>query len=506
MRSRANILIYWLRSSITILVLLLLLFIAALTEKFSLKWDMTETQRNSLTERSTQIAQSLTDPVEVKVFFSQRAAEFEKDFKEVLSKYADANSAIEIEYIQSTLNPKTAKESEVKGDLEIHISYKTQQRVVTELSEEKLSNALLQLSLSEKRIVSFLTGHNELDINSQEVSGIKVWVNALRQEGIQVRTIDLLKQEEIDVNAINLLVIASPEKPFLEKEIKLIDNYILAGGNTLILTDPDYTNILAGLLKEYGVVFQEGIVADRLGKYFLGSPLFVMISQFIEHPTLDRLEQFLALGHVGSVDYSTLTDADGWKRKYLLHSSEETWLELSEQSVAYDPTDGDVIGKQPIALVMDRKLDSTAALQAFKNNVKLKRLPAPSIEENAESPNDKADDPLAVAEAGGTLDPPSSFDQKMIIIADSDFSHNQHIGRGANLDFAVDTVNWLSDNVDLLKISRKKPQDESLDMDEDQINLYGVFWGLVAPGLILILGFLLLSRRKRKHAQSQSQA
>ncbi len=102
----------------------------------------------------------------------------------------------------------------------------------------------------------------------------------LENEVNQIETLDLLIQETIPED-VNLLVISSPQKDFIEKETKEIINYINNGGKILWLNEPTGTKAnmenIQKILDLFGAKFDDGIVLEQdKNKTVLSSPNYII--------------------------------------------------------------------------------------------------------------------------------------------------------------------------------------------------------------------------------------
>ena len=145
-----------------------------------------------------------------------------------------------------------------------------------DLSEEKITNAIVDLTIEEKPKIYFLTGHGEYGIDT-DMQILKVY---LENEVNQIETLDLLVKENIPEDA-KLLVIPSPQKDFIERETNAIISYINNGGKILWLNEPtglleEYPNIQK-ILDLFGAKFEDGIILEQdENKRILSSPNYVI--------------------------------------------------------------------------------------------------------------------------------------------------------------------------------------------------------------------------------------
>ena len=148
-------------------------------------------------------------------------------------------------------------------------TYDTTSYQQMDVTEQKLTNAILDVTIVSKPQVYFLTGHNEYGIKS-ESEGMYMLAQYIGNEVNDVSTLDLLSAEMPE--KCDVLVIANPEKDFTDVETSKIQTYISNGGKIFWLQDP-YVNIknydannfknLNSILSQFGISFSKGIVVEQ---------------------------------------------------------------------------------------------------------------------------------------------------------------------------------------------------------------------------------------------------
>lgn len=145
-----------------------------------------------------------------------------------------------------------------------------------DVTEEKITNAIVDLTIVEKPKLYFLTGHNEYGINT-DMTMLKAY---LENEVNQIETLDLLVTGKVPDDA-NLLVISSPQKDLLDTELEMITNYINNGGNILWMNDPTFKGEtlpnFEKLSEMFGAKFEDGIILEQdTSKMALQSPNYII--------------------------------------------------------------------------------------------------------------------------------------------------------------------------------------------------------------------------------------
>lgn len=131
-----------------------------------------------------------------------------------------------------------------------------------DLTEQKMTNSILGVTLTDAPKIYFLTGHSEYGINDY----FQILSQALKSEVNEVETLDLLVMNSIPEDC-KTLIIASPVTDFTDYETELIIGYVNNGGNILWLSDYSNNGILSNtqkILDLYGVsVLNDGVILEQ---------------------------------------------------------------------------------------------------------------------------------------------------------------------------------------------------------------------------------------------------
>lgn len=271
----------WLRDTTKTILLVLILFIAfiginILVQKLDLiDIDVTKNKLYTISESSINQIKNIEDEVTIYLI----GFEENTSLGDLMKQYNRENEKIAyevIEKIQDRVDIKNkygiTDETQV-----IIVETKNQNKIILvdelytydyttysqiDVSEEKITNAIVNLTLAKRPKIYFLTGHGEYGINT-DMTMLKAY---LENEVNDIENLDLLVKESIPEDA-DLLVIASPQKDLLENEVEIIINYINNGGKILWLNDSTGTNLnlpnLQKILNLFGAKFDDGIVLEQ---------------------------------------------------------------------------------------------------------------------------------------------------------------------------------------------------------------------------------------------------
>ena len=172
----------------------------------------------------------------------------EEDTAVTLAKqYNDTNDKITIQLINTSERPDLAAQYGVGTDSQL-VAVQSSQRYkiidssemytfdsstyqTIDITEQKLTNAILDVTIAQKPQIYFLTGHGEYGIDSSlPMEQLKVYIE---NDVNDVNSLDLLTSDMPET--CDVLVIANPTSDFTDLETEKIQNYI----NNVLVNSPD---------------------------------------------------------------------------------------------------------------------------------------------------------------------------------------------------------------------------------------------------------------------------
>ncbi|MGB5275694.1 MAG: GldG family protein [Gammaproteobacteria bacterium] len=424
-----------------------------LSNQHAIQFDWTSNKRNTLSQSSIDLLQTLEQPVEVRVYL-QDDETVQAAVEEILQRYQREKADFSYRLINPDIDFESAQADGVERYGQIIIAYNDQKERLTSLSEQAISSALLRLSRPDSRQLVFIKGHGEKGIKDDSNIGYSKLAAELGKKGFTIATHNLLLGEvPQDTSAV---VIASPESAYLEGELALIMQYLDNGGNLLWMMDPGDMFGLEQLTDTLGVRFLEGIIVDN--------NVNLRNTLRIQHPAMIPVLDYQAHAVTENIEYNTLfpisrgveASDSPFDATVIARSLSKSWSETSALAgdIEFSAEEGDIEG--PITLV-----------QA------LEKMPA------------------------GTADADKT-PQRIIVIGDSDFVANNYIGTGANLALAMNMFNWLAGDDELIAIEPKRAPDVQLQLDDTEVMLIGVGFFLALPAGLSLTGVVIWLRRRNR--------
>lgn len=387
----------WLRkASLTILLVILILIaffgVNVLFKKIDLiPIDFTSQKIYSLSEESKTQIKKIEQNVEV-FFFGYT----ENDTTVILGKqYAKLNDKININIISTKERPDLATKYGVSSnDKLVAISSSQRYKVIDatemytydtttyqtiDITEQKLTNAILDVTIVSKPKVYFLTGHGEYGISTS--GEMRLLSQYIVNEVNDVNSLDLLSSDMPEV--CDLLIIANPKNDFTDVETEKIIDYINKGGKIIWLQDP-YINIenynaenfknTNKVLALYGISFSKGIVCESNSDYMIsGYPDLIIpnlnYNSIVRDIYTDGKIIIPDCGKIINVSDEEMENLNVTKEVFIETTDNAYYKESFDSITGMKKTENDENGKFVLGEVLNKKIDenNTSTLIAISN-------------------------------------------------------------------------------------------------------------------------------------------
>jgi len=430
---------------ITLIILAALISLAALSRLYKTEIDVTANNSNTLTEASQKILASLDKPISITAYIKEPTLQLQ--LAQLLNKYSRFKSDIGIQFINPDTVPEKARELNIGPQGAIMVEYRGRTEKLIYLDESTLSNALLQLAHTKERWVTFLTGHGEHSPTGNANFDLGLFGKQLERHKIKAQSINLAQLSTIPDNS-SLLILAAPAVPLLSAELNIISDYIDQGGNLLLLTDPN-NHHLRTIEQQIGLLKLPGTIVDTSSSlYGIDDPSFVLVSEYTRHPITINFNSITVFPITSAFVIAEETD---FIAEALLMSVSKSWTETG----------------------------------AISGNI---RFDVDSEEQQG---------PLTIAYAL-TRDFTDKNQQRIVVLGDSDFLSNAYLGNVGNSELGFRLINWLTHDDQFIEIPPKTTAGKSLELTSVSVAIIGFGFLLVLPLLLIITGFTIWHRRKRR--------
>ncbi len=424
---------------------------------FPAQWDLTKNKIFTLAPDTQKTLKGLTQTVHAYAFYTPSDRDY-AGVRDLLQRYHDVGGdKFTYQFVDPDKSPAKVREFGIKKDSgpALVVALGKQQDKVQAVSEEGLTNAIVKISHGGEKKIYFTTGHGEADIKDTQATGYSQVVKALANEGIQSDTLNLLDVKEIPKDA-EAIVIAGPQKRFLDPEVKLLSDYLKVGGHVAVLLEPQVRSGLSGLMKQYGIQANDDEIIDPLSR-LAGTNLDVpVVGNYAQHAITKDFNETTVFPTCRSL--TALSDPSAPRPLALATTNPTAWGETDFAQLAQGKAspEGMVRGSLAVAIVASKTLP-----------------------------------------AGRTDDRSSEI--RLAVFGDSEFPDNRWgaIGPG-NQDLFMNTVSWMAGDTDRITIRPRSRAASHLTMGQREMTLVQFFSIDVLPVTLLAVGIAIWRVRRSK--------
>ena len=404
----------------------------------------------------------------------------EEDTAVILAKqYNDTNDKINIQLINTSERPDLAAQYGVSTNSQL-VAVQSSQRYkiidasemytfdsstyqTIDITEQKLTNAILDVTIAQKPQIYFLTGHGEYGIDSSlPMEQLKIYIE---NDVNDVNSLDLLTSDMPET--CDVLVIANPTSDFTDLETEKIQNYINNGGNIMWLQDPYAFNTNQGeltnvnkILSQFGISFSNGVVCEQSSDNMLVNSPDLIIPQMTYNDIVKDLytDGMIALLDAGKINNVSEEEMEslGVTASPFLQSTDNSFYREDINSDITKKLDTDEEGPFVLGEILTKQIDNDteSTLVAYSN---------------------------ALFATNYTIQLSNSFGTPITI--------------RQNKDIVLNTIAYLSNREDAIRI-RKDVGGVSFQAATESQNrvVLGIIFGI--PILIIIVGIVIAIIRK----------
>lgn len=451
--------------------------------RYNKRWDMTANKQYTLSQQSIDIATALDRRVEVKGFFVPGTPDA-SNAEDLLKRYQEHSSLIEVSWIDPFSQPTVAQENKVSSESGalILVAADKEQRIESKFDEESVTNALIRLTSDTTHTVCMVQGHGEPEMDDSSGQFGFGFVNKkLEDQGYAVTALSLVGTQPTP-ETCKVVIFPAPQSALVPAELDRLASYVAGGGSLIALMDPRTPASVAADMARYGVAVGNDVVVEMDAyRVFNNSPFMPLLNEdaYEAHPLTAKLSGASVLLEARSAGASA-TPISGITTTVLARTSDSSWAEtdFNASPDSFAPDAGkDIVGKVPVIVVAEIS-DPAAVVTAtppapLPDGLPAPALPAPSV--------------TVPPKAGG----------KVVVYGDVDFASNLLVGNGINQDLLLNTVAWMAGEEEQISVRANEAGKGRLTVDLLALFVAGVSSIALVPGLtgMLALGSWLRRRR-----------
>ncbi len=425
-----------------------------LADRYNRSYDATSNKRYTLSEQTAKIVKGLKQDATITYF--DQSTRFQQA-KDMLDRYANLSRRVHVEYVDVDKNPQVVRAAGVKnyGTTLVQIGVKKEE--AKSMTEEGITGAFIRDLKNNTRTICFVTGSGEHQIDNADRSGYSSFKELLSKDNYDSKSVSLLQKAEVPSDC-TVLVVGGPTGEYQQPEVDAIKKYLEEGGRALFLLDPPLkmgrseisdNDALAGLLQGWGVTVDKDLILDLnpIGQLVGVGPEVALVSSYDAHPIVNEMK--------------------GTATGFPISRS----LEIKNS------------GKATV-----EKLFSTS-----ESSLATANLSSPKVDPG--DPKNKKG-PLTLA-AAGTYDTGKQNSQgRFVVMGSSAWAANSFIRFNGNRDLALNTINWLSSDEDLISIRPKEQEDRRITMTRAQFNWVRIVSQFLLPLAVILTGVSVWWRRR----------
>jgi len=441
-----------------VLFLMLVILVGYLSNQFVLAKDITQANRNTLTQGSIEVLENMKNPINLTVFATKddvnNGDTFRQGIINFVARYQRTKSDINIKFISPVEEPKLAQEMGIRVDGEVIVEYnKRTEHISPPFAEQDLTNLFVRLTRTNEQPIMYLDGHGEKNLLGVKSNDLGEFGKQLEKKGFKFSNPDLTVAKEVPKEG-GLLVIASPQVNVSKVESNKIVRYLQSGGNILWLLDDDNLRGLENVAEYLGLKVSKGKVIDPSSSQFGANEDVSFATFYGDHPITNNFMLRTLFNSAHEVSAKG-TYENGWEVSKLIEVAGNGWLagegKTEVNKLVYDETK-DKSGPINIGVAFNRKFEEKG--------------------------------------------------QRVIVVGNAAFLSNSFITSGGNLDLGINMINWLAGDDELITIQPMPLKDVNVTIPNDSKSVF-IAWTIFhsfqyfIPLALFIAGFGIWFKRRK---------
>ena len=436
-----------------ILVIVAIVVVANMfADRYNKSYDATANKRYSLSEQTAKIVKGLKQDATI-TYFNQSGRY--RDGKDLPDEYANLSPKLHVKYVDPDKNPQVAREAGIKnyGTAVVQVGLKKEE--AKSMTEEGITGAFIRDLKGNTRTVCFVAGSGEHRIDDSERDGLSHFKDLLAKDGYEAKAVDLLRNSDVPSDC-TALVVAGPTRNYEQPEVDSLKKYVESGGRSFFMLDPPLkmghdeiadNDALGAVLQGWGVMLDKDLVVDRLGQLVGLGAQVALVGEYSYQPIVNEMK------------------------------GETTGFPLSRSMVI----------KNGDKTTVEKLFESSGSSFATTN------LSSPAVDPR--DPKNKKG-PLTLAAAGTYNTGKEGSQGRFVVIGDSTWAANQFINFNGNNDLALNAVNWLASDEDLISIRPKPQEDRRITMTKSQMSFVRATSQFILPLIVVVAGFAVWWKRR----------
>ena len=457
---------------VTIIFIAILVVINLVVEQMGIKVDLTRNELYSLSQQTYDILNDLQE--DVTIYGLYETGREQTMVTEILERYANRSKKVHIEYKDPILYPQFAMQYDKEGkgvgvgsiivesgnkfkvisqyDL-VNYNYNpydpTQAQAESLAIEQRVTAAIDYVTSDKNPMIYTLVGHNEDQLPF-------IVKEQLERENYTLEELNLLTSDK-ELGQDDTLFIATPKRDITQEEDEKVRQFLEKGGRAIFLLDfvEEDLPIFEDLLKSYGVTLEKGIVIEGDAQHRYQNPLHLWPKQE-SHEILDSLRSAKVPVIIPVAQGLRIEEVRrrSIEVEPLLVTSDQSWAKTNPNATTIEKEAQDLEGPFNIAVAITEN--------QYENN--------------------------------------EQITTKIVVVSNAQFVNSQMaaIGSFGNLDFLMNSVNWLQDQKQNITIRPKSLAVQPLTITGLEQLIYSGIVVIFIPLVVLVAGLIVWLRRRHR--------
>ncbi|HTP86189.1 MAG TPA: GldG family protein [Bryobacteraceae bacterium] len=441
----------------TLYIIVILCVIAAanyLANRYNKSYDATANKRFTLSDQTAKVVRELKN--DVRITYWDKSTNFQQG-QDLLDRYSNLSRKVHVEFVDPFKQPQAARAAGIKniGTATIDIGAKHEEAKT--FDEEGITGAVVRALKGGQRMVCFIQGNGEHQLDDTDRTGFSQLKTLLEGDNYASKAISLLTKAEVPSDC-TAVVVGGPATDLAQPEVDALKKLVEDGGRVLFLLDPPLrvrgreiadNAPLDTLLTSWGVTPEKDLVLDEnpIGQLAGLGPEVPLVMNYESHAIVAPMK--------GTATGFPLTRALDTK------SGDKTTVDklFSSSDGSFATTN---LGPGPISA----------------------------------DPKQSKPGPFTLAAAGIYSTGQASKQGRFVVVGNSAWAANGFIRFNGNRDLALNMMNWLSSDEDLISIRPKEPEDRRITVTRAQMTMIRSVSQFLLPIIVIVAGIAVWWRRR----------
>jgi len=409
--------------------------------------DVTANKQFTLSDETKKVAGGLKH--DVTFYYFDKSDSYDRA-RDILERYQNLSSKIKVDYVDPDKKPDIARSEGMHNFGDIILDNGEKKETAKSLTEEELTGALVREIKSGARTACFVQGTGEHTLEDTGREGYSSLKDVLEKNNYKTQSISLIQTPTIP-KTCNILVVAGPKNDYLQPGLDAIKSFINGGGRALFNFDPVLnlstqklgdTPMLSALVAEWGVTTNPDVIVDLSSASRLFGNFAPIAATYDQHPIVR------------------------------------------------------VMGDNATAFPLARSLEvKSPAVKLFSSTEDSYALVNPKLPIKEEDITKGKKGPFVLG-AAATVGPPAQ-EGRIVVIGSSNWMSNYILGAPiANRDLALNIMNWLTSDEDLISIRPKEPEDRRLRLTGGGLRVIFLSSVIFLPLIVILSGVSVWWKRR----------